>query len=415
MYPIAIDPLSLLTQLAIVLAIGVLMKAVSKKTGFPFIVGLILAGTIAASFGMLNMETWGGFGEIIRTLAIVIIVFSAGFRLQLREMRQDSKTIMMLSTLGVLITFAIITGITYSLLGISLIAAAFLGALLSGSDAAAISESSQGKSRVSTILLSESVFNQPLTLILPLLLLDYVVKPEMALLQVPKFFLLIAIGVAVGLLGAFIGQKILLALRAEHEEVAGLMIAIAVYVIAENLFGSGILAVAITALMLSSRQIPAKEVLGKFSNQLAFIFTVFVFVLLGMQFTLQGFAAVGITRGEIIAIVAALLVARLASSLIVLFKTGLPAKDKIKIGLIAPKGIAPAALAPLLLVYGIAGAGTVTKIVYIAIIASIFISIIAMRFGEKKSVKEMAEERTKEHAMEKLAKGKSQKSKPLLE
>ena len=396
--------LVLLTQIAIVLFIGIILKAVSKKTGAPFVVSLILAGTVAVSFGILDMGRWEWFSELIRTLALIIVVFSAGFHLQLREIKKDSKIILMLATIGVLITFGLITGITYSLLSLPLITAAFLGALLSGSDSAAISASSASESRISTILMSESVFNQPLTLILPLLLLDYVVKPELALLNVPKFFLLIVVGVAVGILGAFIGQRILLSLRTEHEQIAGLMIAISVFVIAENLFGSGILSVAITALLLSSTNIPKKEVLGTFSKQLAFIFTVFVFVLLGMQFSIQTLIELSITRQEIIAIVVALVAARLLSSLIVLLRTKFSITEKLKIGLISPKGIAPAALAPLLIAHNIPGALDVVKIVYIAIIASTLISLAALRMGlPGPSVKEQAREKTEEHIIQKIA------------
>jgi NhaP-type Na+/H+ or K+/H+ antiporter len=396
--------LVLLTQIAIVLFIGIILKAVSKKTGAPFVVSLILAGTVAVSFGILDMGRWEWFSELIRTMALIIIVFSAGFHLQLREIKKDSKIILMLATIGVLITFGLITGITYWLLSLPLITAAFLGALLSGSDSAAISASSTSESRISTILMSESVFNQPLTLILPLLLLDYVVKPELALLNVPKFFLLIVVGAAVGIVGAFIGQKILLSLRTEHEQIAGLMIAISVFVIAENLFGSGILSVAITALLLSSTNIPKKEVLGTFSKQLAFIFTVFVFVLLGMQFSVQTLIELSITRQEIIAIVIALVAARLLSSLIVLLRTKFSITEKLKIGLISPKGIAPAALAPLLIAHNIPGALDVVKIVYIAIIASTLISLAALRMGlPGPSVKEQAREKTEEHIIQKVA------------
>jgi NhaP-type Na+/H+ or K+/H+ antiporter len=397
-----------LTQIAVVLLLGIVLKALSKRTGFPFIVALILAGTAAVSIGLLDINTWGGLSELIRTLALIIIVFSAGFHLQLREMQRDSKIIMLLATLGVMMTFAIITGITYSLLNISLLTAAFLGALLSGSDSAAITESTGEKSRLTTILLSESVFNQPLTLILPLLLLDYLVKPELAILNIPKLLLLVIVGGAVGLAGAVLGQKILLNLRTEHEEIAGLMIAISVFVIAENMLGSGILAVAITALLLSSRQIPRKEVLGTFSRQLAFLFTVFVFVLLGMQFSFQQLAQLSITREEIIAVIVALVIARVCSTLLVLFRTSLSLKERIKIGLIAPKGIAPAALAPLLFAHGFSDALTVVKIVYIAIITSVFISIAAMHFGgEKQSIREQAREKTMERALEKMRRTKT--------
>jgi len=382
-FPAPADSLSLLTQLAIILAVGIISKAISNKTKLPFIVLLIFFGTLLASMGALNLRLLGTLPETLRVLALIIVVFSAGFHLKLREVKADGRLILSLVTIGVFLTMFIIGGITFFLLSIPLISAIALGALLSGSDSAAISSAEEtGKeSRVKTILVTESVFNQPLTLILPLILLDYLVKPELAWLNVPKFFVMLIVGGVVGIGGAFWGQKILDASRHKQEEIVGLMIAIGVYVIAENFLGSGIVAVAITSLLLGSEGKSEKKLLGQFTDQLAFLFTIFVFILLGMQFTFSELFSLGISRYEIIVIVIALVVARMASVLLVTYKSDLGTMQRIKLGLIAPNGISPAAMAPLFVAYGITGSQVILKIVYIAIVVSVFISIMAFRFS----------------------------------
>ena len=393
-----IDTLALLTQFGIILAIGIIAKAISNKTKMPFVVLLIIFGTIFASVGLLSLELLGNMPDFIRILALIIIVFSAGFHLKLKEVQADSKLILSLATLGVFLTLFIISGITFALLSIPLLSAIVLGALLSGSDSAAISSSeTSGKSRIKTILLSESVFNQPLTLILPLIILDYLVKPELALLNVPKFFGMLIIGGVVGLGGAFWGQKILQACRHKHEEIIGLMIAIGVFVIAENFFGSGIVAVAITSLLLSSTAKKETHFLGNFTEQLAFLFTIFVFIMLGMQFTFGELASLGINRFEIVVIAVALLIARMVSVMLISYKSNLAMMQRIKLGLISPKGIAPAAMAPLFVAYGITGSEIILKIVYIAIIISVFLSMIAFNFAKKpKTINEQRLEKKEE-------------------
>ncbi len=381
---VPIDTLTMLTQLGIILAIGIIAKAISNKTKFPFVVLLIIFGTIAVSVGVLSLELLGNMPDLIRILALIIIIFSAGFHLKLKDIQADSKLILSLATLGVFITLFIISGITFALLSIPLLSAIVLGSLLSGSDTAAISSAETGgKSRIKTILLSESIFNQPLTLILPLIILDYLVKPEMAWLNAPKFFAMIIIGGIVGLGGAFWGQKILQVCKHKHEEIIGLMIAIGVFVIAENFFGSGIVAVAITSLLLSSAAKKETHFLGNFTEQLAFLFTIFVFIMLGMQFTFAELAALGINRYEIVVIAVALLVARMVSVMLISYKSTLSTIQRIKLGLISPKGIGPAAMAPLFVAYGITGSEIILKIVYIAIIISIFLSMIAFSFAKK--------------------------------
>lgn len=402
-----VDSLGLITQLAIILLVGIVAKAISNKTKAPFIVMLIVLGTIFASFGALNLEKLGNLPELIRILALIIIVFSAGFKLKLRDVQQDGRLILSLATLGVFLTLFIISGMTFVLLSIPLISAIVLGALLSGSDSAAIAstESSEGTSRIKTVLLSESIFNQPLTLILPLILLDYLVKPELAWMNIPKFFGMLAVGGVIGVVGAFWGQKILEVSRHKHEEIIGLMIAIGVYALSETFFGSGIFAVAITSLLLSSTSKKETVLLGKFTEQLAFIFTIFVFIMLGMQFTIGEMAALGISRYEVIIIAVALVVARIVSVSLITYKSSLSFLQRIKLGLISPKGIAPAAMAPLFVAFAVTGSEVILKIVYIAIIVSIFISMVAFRFSTgEKTIKEQRTEKKDERQFKKEVK-----------
>jgi cell volume regulation protein A len=404
-----------MTQLVIILAVGIIAREISNKTKFPFVVLLIVFGTLLASLGALDLKLLGGLPDLIRILALIIIVFSAGFHLKLREVQADSRLILSLATLGVFLTLFIISGITFALLSIPLLSAIVLGSLLSGSDTAAIaSAETSGKSRVKTILLSESMFNQPLTLILPLVLLDYLVKPEMAWFNIPKFFAMLVVGGVVGVGGAFWGQKILEAGKHKHDEIIGLMIAIGVYVIAENFFGSGIVAVAITSLLLSSAPKRETGLLGKFTEQLAFLFTIFVFIMLGMLFTLSELAILGVSRYEVIAIAVALLVARMVSVSLISLKSDLSFVQRIKLGLISPKGIAPAAMAPLFVAYGITGSDVILKIVYIAIIVSVFISMATFGLGSgQKTVKQQRIEKSEDRLLKKEAVERSKQNRKL--
>ena len=406
--PVPIDVLGILTQVAFTLVLGIVMFAIAKKTKFPFVVLLILAGTLFVSTGFLNVKSLGTLPEVIRVLALIIIVFSAGFRLNLGAVKRESRDILNLATVGVLISAIIIMAVTFYLLSIPLLTAAFLGALLSGTDPAAIISVLKKKAgRVQTLLASEAIFNAPLTVILPLLLLDYFTKPELAWMGIPTFFALIIVGGTVGVLGALGGQWLLKYSKREHQEVMGLMVAIAVYVVAENFFGSGILAVAVASILITAKDIPKKEWLGEFNSELAFIFTIFVFVLLGMQFSIQELIALSITRFEVIAILVALLVARLFAVMLIMYKSDFSFRDRIRMGLIAPKGVAAAALAPLLIISAVPDALTVVKITYIAIILSILISIVVfqMTADDKETMKEKVGEKSADRKQKILSEG----------
>lgn len=225
---------------------------------------------------------------------------------------------------------------------------------------------------------AESLFNSPFTVILPLLLLSFVAIPEEALVNIPKLFLLIVIGIIIGTAGGTLGKRLLENIKQQHSETIALAIVLGTFVIAENLLGSGILAVAVCSIMLNRGHYPQKKFLEEFNSELAFISTLFVFLLLGAQFSISDLV---FSRLEIFTIVIALILARMVTVLVVLFNSEFNLMEKLKIWLIAPKGVAPAALAPLVLLpaFGIIGAALIVKITYMAIIISVLLSVIVTR------------------------------------
>jgi len=400
MLPVEGAPLDvelILLQISVILAVGITLKVISGKTKAPFIVMLILAGTLLASTPYFNIESMGVLPDLIRVLALITIVFVNGFYLRVDSLKKMSNIVIPLATIGVVLTALIITTTTYQLLGLPLIAAVFMGALLSGTDPAAISDLLKKKGvRVQTIINSESILNQPLTVILPLLFFDFVVGGESSILiqgvmSVGKLALLGGVGAFVGLIGFFIGQRIINTLSEGFEEITGIMIAVGVYVLAQQFGGSGILAVGITSILLSSSKGSKKTSFMELNKELAFIFTVFVFVMLGMQFSVQDLTALSITRFEMITVLFAVVLARFVTVMVVSYKSDLSKRERLRLGLISPKGMAPAALAPLIFIMAAVNPGlvsmdsalSVVKIVYLTILISILVSVVVFKATEE--------------------------------
>lgn len=391
-----IDIAIVLNQIAVILAIGIILKLLSEKIKSPFIVSLILAGTLLASTPFFKIESLGFLPELIRVLALIIIVFVNGFYLRIDSLKKESNIVLPLATVGIILTASIITLISYYALGLPLLAAAFMGAVLSGTDPAAISSLLKKKGgRLQTIINSESILNQPLTVILPLVLFNFVMAEEAHIaltvgLSIGKLILLAGVGLIIGLVGFFVGQKILNLLHVELEEIGGIMIAVGVYALAESLHGSGILAVGITSILLNSSKVPKRELFTEFNKELAFLFTVFVFVMLGMQFSAQELASLSITRLELLTVLFTVIVARFVTVYVISYKSSLTMQERLRLGLMGPKGLAPAALAPLIFVMAsnselvsMESAFTVVKIVYLTIIISVLLSIIVFRLTEE--------------------------------
>ncbi len=390
----AIDVPLILNHITTILVIGIALKVLSDKTKFPFVVLLILSGTLLASTAYFNIEALGFLPELLRVLALIIVVFVNGFYLKIDTIKKESGIVLPLATIGVVLTALIITAITYFVLGLPLLPAAFMGALLSGTDPAVLSELLKKGGRIQTIINSESILNQPLTVIMPLILYDFIVAAESPLEvffgSIGKFIMLVGVGLVIGILGYLAGKKLLKMLPEDLEVVAGLMIALGVYVLAENLLGSGILAVGIASILLSSAKVPKKHTITSFNKELAFIFTVFVFIMLGMEFSLQNLAQLTITRLDILAVLFAVIIARFVTVHVMTYKSDLAMRDRMRLGLISPKGMAPAALAPLVFLMAansdlvtLDSAFTVVKIVYLTIIISVLASVFIFRATEK--------------------------------
>ena len=384
--------MEILFQFTVILVAGIVLKAVADKIGFPYIVFLLLGGVFLASYGLVDMALLGNLPELIRTLALIVIVFNSGFHLRLSEITKQSRAIISLASVGVFFTALIITVTGFWLLALPLVTAALFGALMSGTDPAAIGGNGK-ESKILTILKSESVLNAPLTVILPLFILDFlrVVHSGEQFFLIPMFeeniarlATLIAVGTVVGLIGFKGGGWIIKYGKGRHPEALGIIIALLTFVAAEYFGGSGILAVAVCSIFLSSVRLPKKKWLGEFNQELAFVFVLLVFVMMGAEFTFSDL--IFITRFDVIGVVIALLVGRLVASMVALTNSGLKFKEKIQIGLIAPKGVGPAALAPLLLspIYGIVGAEKLVVITFLAIILSILISLVLLRLFTSK-------------------------------
>ncbi|MEM4662940.1 MAG: cation:proton antiporter, partial [Candidatus Diapherotrites archaeon] len=270
----------------------------------------------------------------------------------------------------------------------ALIPSLFLGSLLCGTDPEA-TENIIGKypKKIQEILNAESILNSPFTVILPLIIFDFAVYRSPITFALPlylaKIVLLCGVGFVIGLIGYFFGKKALQVAGVDLEELTGLAVALIVYVVAENLGGSGIIAVGVTSILLNSSKAPKKPTFTEFNRDIAIILVIFVFVMLGADFPIRMLNIVEITHIDFITVIGFIIAARLITALVISYKSDLNIWERLLIGMNSPKGMAPAALAPLAIVMAerselmsTQAAYTIIKITYITIILSILLSML---------------------------------------
>ena len=158
-----------------------------------------------------------------------------------------------------------------------------------------------------------------------------------------------------------------------------------IYAITELAGGNGILSCFIFGLILSNIKLPYTRNIKIVQKQINAIIMVIIFTLMGILLNIQQLTHIDWMNGIIISFFLIFLI-RPVSVLVSLFKDKLTLDEKMRIGLIGPRGIVSAALA---LQVGSSGLLYVSKIVditFVVIITTILVdSLIFLAIKRKKA------------------------------
>jgi cell volume regulation protein A len=358
-----------------ILVIGAGLAKFAEEYRFPYPIPLIISGIILAQFfpGQSFIEAIGI--EFIAQLTLAAVLFYAGLTLNIKELRLSIGSVLLLATLGVLLT-SVIAGLTIAFIlgsSIVLVAAAYLiGAILSPTDPAALfsvleSGGVRVKRKLFSILEGEAVFNDATAVILVLTVFEPLVVPP--LLQefgfvVLEFILSMGLGVIIGYGVAFgvgwflhaTGGDANIAILTAATPILTYGIGEAVSLLLEGIHLPGVhpgaLACVFTGIFMANANrigldvLPQKSMRGVMKN-VSFAFEIVIFILLG--FTLDT-AFLATNPGTVISgIIVALLVIFVARPASVFLVTsadrGMGIRDRFFLSWAGVKGVASAALA----------------------------------------------------------------------
>ncbi|MFQ5648136.1 MAG: cation:proton antiporter, partial [Candidatus Aenigmatarchaeota archaeon] len=277
-----------------------------------------------------------------------------------------------------------------------------------------------------TILKIESIFNSPLTVLVPLLFLDLVVLQPGALFEplryATSFWLMVAAGVGTGIIGLAV-SRLMKGMLKQYSPLLLFAIALVTYALTENVGGSGMLAVAVCGLIAGNFGVPKKEKeeIERFEDHLSEMLRISVFTLLGAQI------AFTLTMHEfLVACVffVAVFLLRPVWALPLLGKrlrSEMTRRDVLVLSFLAPRGLASAAMAPIVAAVIISAGspvmgGFILNVIFLIILLSILLSTIAAILLREKieapveRLKVLPEEKLVEY--EELGKKKAKPAKP---
>ena len=382
----------ILLACGLILAVGTITGLLARKIGIPDVAVFLIAGMLIGpnALGLIDIQANSALNQFILLFGASYILFDGGASLRFDVLKRVWITIVIISTIGVLITAAI-TGIAaYYILNVPFIVALLLGATLASTDPATlvpIFRQVKIRDRVAQTVMSESAFNDAMGAIVTFAVLAVATgKGEFSLTSslldlLKQSIIGIGAGAALGYLAALLIAHERWAFLAEYGPVVTLMAVIGAYLAADGLEASGFMAVFVFGIVLGNKDAlgfkmepGASKRLDEYVTTTAFIMRLFIFILLGAQvdFGLMNQYLVG----GIIVVTIFMLVARPAT----VFLCALPDRrarwslnEMLFMCWTRETGVIPAALAGLLLGMNAPGAQMIASITFIAILMTILI------------------------------------------
>src|SRR5712672_4769812 len=381
-----------LLSCGLILAIGTVAGLLARKIRIPDVAVFLVTGIAIGpqALGLVHIGADSALNQIILLFGAAYILFDGGATLRFDVLKQVWITIVVIATVGVIIT-ALITGIAaHYILGVPLIVALLLGATLASTDPATlvpIFRQVHIRDRVAQTVMSESAFNDAMGAIVTFGVLAVAMGTGEFSLTNSMFDLLkqsvigIVAGIALGYLAALLIAHEKWAFLAEYAPVVTLVAVIGAYFAADGLQASGFMAVFVFGIVLGNKEDfgfkmeeGEAQKLDDFVLTTAFIMRLFIFILLGSQvdFKLMN----QYLAGGIVVVTSFMLVARPVT----VFLCALPDRrakwsfnEMLFMCWTRETGVIPAALAGLLLGMKAPGAQMIASVTFIAILMTILI------------------------------------------
>ena len=272
------------------LATGVLASLVAARLRLPALVLFLGLGMLIGTDGLgwIDFENYE-LTRFIGSIALLLILFEGGLAAgydEIRPVLRPAISLAVVATVGTALIVALAATVLFDLPPLE---AFLLGAVLSGTDGAAVFALLRGsrlRTDLARTLEGEAGFNDPIAVLLVLACIELLTRPDYGALDVLFFFIQqLGIGAVVGVVMGVVGVFCLRALRSAPLSLnllASFATAAIAYGAAGALHGSGFLAVYLAGLALGSADLAAKPSVAAFHEGLAAVAEVGMFFTLGL-------------------------------------------------------------------------------------------------------------------------------------
>ena len=366
---------------SMLLFISIVASDISSRMGVPLLLVFLVLGMLAGEEGP------GGISHddfeatyLIGTLALAIIIFDGGMRTRRETFRVGLAPALMLATVGVVGTAALLGAFASWLLGIHWLKGMLLGSIVGSTDAAAVfsllrTAGATLKGRIAATLEIESASNDPMAIFLTVALLELVLAGGTTLdgSMIVSFVKQFGIGAALG----FAGGMLLVRLINRLSLITGLYPLLAaagglvIFSLTAQAGGSGFLAIYIAGLILGNSRLRSAQNILRVHDGLAWLSQIMLFVLLGLLLTPSQLVAVAVPAVAISAFL--MLVARPLAVALCLLPFRFPWREQVYIGWVGLRGAVPVVLAMFPIIYGADNASLYFNVAFFIVLVSLLL------------------------------------------
>lgn len=380
----------LLVALAGVVVLGIATQWIAWRLRVPAIPLLLLAGFAAGSLtGFLDPDAL--LGDLlfpIVSLSVAIILFEGGLSLNVAELREIGGVVRNLVTVGALVTWAASAALAYLLLDLDIGIAVLLGAILIVTGPTVIVpmlRHIRPSPRIGSTVKWEGIVNDPIGAILAVLVFEVIVSGGLGRGAEVAAIGIVKVTVAGGLFG-LLGAGLIVLLLKQYwipdflQSPATLSAVLAVFT-GSNLVHSesGLLAVTVMGSALASQKLVTVRHIIEFKENLRVLLISVLFIILAARLPLTDPAYTN--PGSLLFFAALIILVRPAAVALSTWRSILTWRERVFLGLIAPRGIVAAAVASLFSLelgkLGYPGADKLAPIMFLLIVGTVAVYGIA--------------------------------------
>jgi len=381
-----------LMSAGIILAIGTATGLLARSLKIPDVALFLVVGMAIgpSALGLIDIKADSALYQILLLFGASYILFDGGASLRFYVMKQVWITIVIIATVGVVITAAITAAAAHVVLGVPWIVAALLGAALASTDPATlvpIFQQVHVRDRVAQMVMSESAFNDATGAIVTFGVLTVAMgSGEFSLAgSVADLLKEAIVGIVAGIVLGYLATLLIAHERwgffMDYAPVVTIMAVIGAYFAADGLRASGFMAVFVFGIMLGNKDSlgfkmgrDEAQKLDQYVETTAFIMRLFIFILLGGQVDF------GLMNQYLFGGIVVVLIFMLVARPVTVFTCALPDRrarwslnEMLFMCWTRETGVIPAALAGILLGIKAPGAPMIASVTFIAILMTILI------------------------------------------